>query len=76
MAIDETLPPTAVRPLIEIDLAPPTGPEWTHRLHRLQPLSLARTRRAAQFIWLAKVNLVGDLDKLLLNAVGEFYDAG
>jgi len=37
---------------------------------------LVRTRRAAQFIWLAKVNLVGDLDKLLLNAVGEFYDAG
>ena len=41
-------------------LSPPTGPEWTHRLHRLQPLGLARTRRAAQFIWLAKVNLVRD----------------
>ena len=52
--------PHCHRPLIEIDLAPPTGPEWTHRLHRLQPLGLARTRRAAQFIWLAKVNLVGD----------------
>jgi hypothetical protein len=73
MAIDENAAPHR---RTRADLAPPTGPEWTRRLHRLQPLSLARTRRAAQFIWLAKVNLVGDLDKLLLNAVGEFYDAG